>query len=49
MELRIMLPSLEIARAHVRVLELEAERLRVRADNPATLKRVRMFLKGRSH
>jgi len=44
-----MLPSLEIARAHVRVLELEAERLRVRANNPATRKRVRNFMKGLSH
>lgn len=44
-----MVPSLEIARAHVRVLELEAERTRVRAENPAALKRVRMFITGRSH
>ncbi len=44
-----MLPSLEIARAHVRVLELEAERLRYRNENPAALKRVRMYLRGRSH
>jgi len=44
-----MLPSLEIARAHVRVLELEAERLRSRNESPATLKRVRNYLKGRSH
>jgi hypothetical protein len=48
-ELRIMVPSLEIARAHVRVLELEADRLRVRAQNPATLKRLRSALRGRSH
>lgn len=44
-----MVPSLEIARAHVRVLELEAERLRVRAQNPATRKRLRDALRGRSH
>jgi hypothetical protein len=44
-----MMPSLEIARAHVRVLELEAERLRVRDQNPATLKRVRNFMTGRLH
>jgi hypothetical protein len=44
-----MVPSLEVARAHVRVLELEAERLRVRRQDPATLKRVRSVLKGRSH
>jgi hypothetical protein len=44
-----MLPSLEIARAHVRVLELEAERLRFKADNPAARKRVRTFMKGLSH
>ena len=43
-----MLPSLDIARAHVRVLELEAERLRVRADDPATRKRMRTYLKGLS-
>jgi hypothetical protein len=44
-----MLPSLEIARAHVRVLELEAERLRTRHEHPATLKRVRTFISRRSH
>jgi len=44
-----MFPALEIARAHVRVLELEAERLRVRGESLATRRRVRMFLKGRSY
>lgn len=44
-----MFPSLEIARAHVRLLELEAERLRVRAENPATNRRLRSFLSRRSH
>lgn len=44
-----MVPSLEIARAHVRVLELEADRLRVRHQNPTSFKRMRAALKGRSH
>jgi hypothetical protein len=44
-----MVPSLDIARAHVRVLELEAERLRHRHQNPSTFKRMRDALKGRSH
>lgn len=43
-----MHPSLDVARAHVRVLELDAERLRHRTNNPATRKRLRNFLKGRT-
>jgi hypothetical protein len=42
-----MVPSLEIARAHVRVLELEADRLRHRHQNPSALRRVRNALKAR--
>ena len=49
LELRIMLPSLDLARAHIRVLELEAERLRTRHERPATFKRVRSFISRRSH
>ena len=49
LELRIMIPSLDVARAHVRVLELEADRLRHRHQNPSALKRMRNALKGRSH
>ena len=49
LELRIMVPSLEVARAHVRVLELEADRLRNRHQSPSALKRMRNALKGRSH
>jgi hypothetical protein len=44
-----MVPSLEVARAHVRVLELEADRLRNRHQHPSTLRRMRNALKGRSH
>jgi len=44
-----MVPSLDIARAHVRVLELEAERLRHRHQNPSALERMRNALKGRSN
>jgi hypothetical protein len=43
-----MLPSLELARAHVRVLELEADRLRTRHARPSTLKRVRTLIGRRS-
>ena len=45
----MMYPSLEIARAHVRVLELEADRLRARHQGPTTFQRMRTALKGRSH
>jgi hypothetical protein len=44
----MMVPSLEIARAHIRVLELEADRLRHRHQSPSTLRRMRNALKGRS-
>ena len=43
-----MVPSLEVARAHVRVLELEADRLRTRHHGPTTFKRVRSALMGRT-
>lgn len=43
-----MLPSLDLARAHVRVLELEAERLRTRHPRPTTFKRVRTLIGRRS-
>ena len=42
-----MLPSLEIARAHIRALEHDVERARVRAAVPPR-RRVRGFLR-RSH
>ncbi len=43
-----MVPSLEIARAHVRVLELEADRLRGRHQTPSTFQRMRTALTGRT-
>jgi hypothetical protein len=44
-----MVPSLEVARAHVRVLELEADRLRHRHQTPSAFKRMRNALKARSN
>ncbi len=43
-----MVPSVEIARAHVRVLELEADRLRNRHHSQTTFKRMRRALMGRT-
>lgn len=43
-ELRTMLPSLEIARAHIRALEHDVESARVRAAVPPR-RRVRGFLR----
>jgi len=44
-----MVPSLDVARAHVRVLELEADRLRHRHRNPSAFRRMRDALKARSN